>query len=72
MIGRGRQYQQVNQLKNKAMSKKAKRPRPAPKAHDFKKDGTEGAILAEVAKAGLWKKPLPVVEKETNKGDTVN
>jgi len=54
------------------MSKKAKRPRPAPKAHDFKKDGTEGAILAEVAKAGLWKKPLPVVEKETNKGDTVN
>lgn len=54
------------------MSKKARRPRVAPQARDFKKDGTEGAILKKVEEGELWKKPKPVIEKESNKGDTVN
>lgn len=53
------------------MAKKTQPVSEPAKSKKLGKDGTEGAILSEVAKAALWEKPHTTVTKEVNPGDKI-
>ena len=53
------------------MKKKSRRPAATAKGKDLAEGKGEHTILDEVAKASLFKKPAPVMDKYVSPGDVV-